>query len=260
MKSAYAYSALLGAAALAIAACSEGAVTAPRDASPGASTNRIAPMERPINEFLLAQGAPGTGANVPAEMMPGAIAWIDWNTGLTAVVDYAGAIYRREAKAVALDPDAKTVGDAAASVNAPPSFSGRIIEQILFDGTARVIVDVQATGALSFAVHGFAPRYDELAFGARSYGEADAVRGSSRLVLVYRAPGPGMPFPTVSDLLYMPQPGFRFEYLSFSSSATPLVYSKLNYGTLSVDQPGIRAGDPYMGAIGSLPAVRVSID
>jgi hypothetical protein len=261
-----------------LAACAEEPVIAPPESS-DLRLERIAPaLYRSIDEFVLAQGGgAGTGTSVPPEMVPGAIAWIDRASGMTAVVDFAGAIYRRESRVAAVDT-AVVVSDAdpklppAPSGTDPgpvvdesvskggPTFAGSVREQILLDGSARVTVDLATSGALCFAVKGQHPSFDPLAFGARRYGDVEAARGSSHLYLVYRTLTPGAPLPSISELLYMPQQGRRLEYLSFSASASASALSIVSSGTLVVQQPGIRGTDPILGQIGSLPALRVAIE
>jgi hypothetical protein len=270
MKSAFSLSASFFAfttLALLSAGCSDTAPVAPQSDHLG----RIVQVkERPIEDFLLAQGGvAGSGMGASLGVAGGAIIWIDRSLDVTAVIDYAGSIHRREewmSPPQSIDPlpqegyvDDVVGATADEPQKAPeaPAYSGRIIEQVLSDGSARVVIDVSTTGALAFASNGSTGSFEKIFFGASSYRNVAAARGESRILLVYRTRFAGAPIPALSRLIYEPQPGEIVEQLSFRATAASSV-ALSPAQAMFIDFKAYGGFGSSLGAIGTLAGATIS--
>lgn len=249
------------------------AVTGAGQARGSALGRMVQIRERPIEEFVLAQGGvAGSGMGASLGPTGGAIAWVDRSLDVAVVVDYAGSIHRRESRwssteispiqaPISTDPD--VVGVPMEEVKpalAGPQYSGRIIEQILPDGSARVVIDLRTVGALSFAGFGSGDVYEKLFFGAMSYADAAAALGESHLVVAYRTPFAGAPMPSLSRLIYEPQKGEIVEQITFTASAIasilPPAYGRA--AEMKVDFQAFGGLWGSLGAIGTLSGATAS--
>jgi hypothetical protein len=272
MKSAFSAFALLTLATLAAfsAGCADDAPIAPTSMNDRAGLARIISIrERPIEEFVFAQGGvagSGMGASLG---VAGGITWIDRALDVSVAVDYAGVIFRREVRwsTPPADASSEPVPDdvvdisgeepkeevVISSVVEPPVHTGRVLEQILSDGSVRVIVDLATSSALAFASAGTSDAFEKVFFGATAYRDQRAVRGESRLRLVYRTPAPGSPMPQISRLIYAPMPGESIEQLVFTATASSSLPPALqDPKAMTLDYKAFGGLGGSLGAVGTI--------
>jgi hypothetical protein len=240
---------LLVAAALAagFAGCTENAPLAP---SIDNTLDRIviAPgMMRPIEEFVHAQGTMIHNDDYLFAIDQGLFSWADHNKEITATVDYAGVLHRVALQSgmaveVPLNPEG-------------PKYWGRVQEQIMYDGTARVWVELYTEHAAAFAVKGIGPLGDAEIFGARKFwGPGGVPTARSTLRAAFRNEAPGAPLPDFVRMLREPRPNQRLEWISFHAEAESINPETGEMKTIVIDQPRYYTGVPLNAPMGTLPA------
>ncbi|MBC8145726.1 MAG: hypothetical protein H7X80_09070 [bacterium] len=197
-------------------------------------------------------------------MIPGTIAWQKSSVRMTAVVDFAGALFRQQLK------DVHLAGDPTGPI-LEPAYKGSIVEHYLMDGSVRVMVELFTQGALAYAVYGMDPKYGQLVFGSRNYHDKLAVRANSRLFFVYRTNLRGAPIPDLARLAARAVGGASLEFISFTASsdaATDNVIDDVpddvvddvvdHTPAFEIEQPGI-VPRTVTGPIGTLPASEIAV-
>lgn len=201
-------------------------------------------VHRPIDDFIATQGTfcvdDGAGGCVlfvpPVQNFVG---WTDTNNFLAASVDYAG---------LADDATGGVLGT---------TFSGTISERPLADGRVLITVNLRTENALTWVVP-YDPtstenqfRDNELIFGVRAGDVIDGavpVLGTSRLVLEFTNPAPGLPLPDFNQLLFAPDPGQELRSLHFDAKADG-AFADGSIGKLHVNERGI-FDNGFHGAVG----------
>lgn len=211
-------------------------------------------VHRSIDEFIAAQGTfcvdDGAGGCVlfvpPVQNFVG---WTDTNHFLGASVDYAG------------------LADDALGGILDTTFSGTVTERTLQDGRALITVDLRTQNALTWVIP-YDPtstenqfRDNQLLFGARA-GDvlAGAVPslGTSRLVLEFTNPAPGLPLPDFNQLLFAPLPGQELRSVHFDATAEG-TFADGSTGKVHVIERGI-FDNGFHGAVGDgFPAELINL-
>jgi hypothetical protein len=201
-------------------------------------------VHRSIDEFIAAQGTfcvdDGAGGCVlfvpPVQNFVG---WTDTKNFLGASVDYAG------------------LADDAAGGILGTTFSGTVSERTLQDGRVVIKVNLRTENALTWIVP-FDPtstenqfRDNELLFGVRTADVIDGAvpsLGTSRLVLEFTNPAPGLPLPDFNQLLFAPEPGQELLSVHFEAHADG-TFPDGSTGKVHVIEKGI-FDNGFHGAVG----------
>jgi hypothetical protein len=176
---------------------------------PVCSGGLVATEERPLADFLAAQGTFDLGFLLVPPPVPNFLVWTDPQSKLGLSVDYAG------------------LADRACGGVAGTTFAGRVSEYAFPDGRAAVTVDLYAIDAITWVVDGFDFRHDPVIFGLRWEDVWDGgcgmkgtpAVGSARLSATFTNTAPGAPLPDLLQLVLAPERGQELRCLSLQSEA-----------------------------------------
>lgn len=185
-------------------------------ASKNAYTPTTGPKERPISDFLSAQGTycvdPEGKGDCFLYVPPAGnyAAWHAPDPGLTMYIDYAGVANR-------------WVGEQHPGASFS-TYSGRVVEEPLSDGRARITVQLTMKNAMVYMVKGTDLANSEAVFGYRTdklEGSTEPpAMGNGTMTLTLINPAPGMPIPDLVQLAKFPQEGQKLLKLTFRFDAS----------------------------------------
>ena len=232
---------LIGGAALVSCESHSPIETGASPKSQGSDVDLLQAVQRPIEEFVAAQGTfcidDGMGGCFlfipPAENFFG---WGDPARGICSAFDYAGLAN----KAI----KAATGG----AVDLGTTTSGSVTERPLPDGRAEVDVVLQTWNANTFgqsACNDF--NTDPLTFGARPadvIAGAEAALGNGTFHVKFINTAPGAPLPDLLQLAFAPEEGQEFlmlsiHYTAFGKLHSPSGFAEGTPGRLTCIQTGL---------------------
>ncbi len=209
--------------------------------SQGGEVDLLQAVQRPIEEFLAAQGTycfdDGMGGCTlfvpPARNF---IGWSDPARGICSAFDYAGLA------------NEAIVANTGGAVDLGTTTWGSVTEKPLADGRAEVEVLLHTKNANTFgqsACNDF--NTDPLTFGARPadvIAGAPAALGSGTLHLKFTIAAPGDPLPDLLQIAYFPEEGQELLMLSINYTAFGTLHSTSGYaegtrGRLTCKQTGL---------------------
>ena len=229
--------------------------------SQGSDVDLLQAVQRPIEEFVDAQGTycfdDGMGGCTlfvpPAENFFG---WGDPAKDICAAIDYAGLA------------NEAIVANTGGAVDLGTTTSGSVTERALPDGRAEVHVVLHTKNANTFgqsACNDF--NTDPLTFGSRPadvIAGADAALGNSTFHVKFTISEPGAPLPDLLQLAFFPEEGQELLMLSmyftaFGTLHAPSGFAEGTPGRLTCTQTGIFFSG-FHGAVGDgFPAERINL-
>jgi hypothetical protein len=170
-------------------------------------------VERSLEEFLAAQGTfcvpDGSGGCLLLQPpLPNFLGWEDPDHNRGAFVDYAGVAARYIESAT------------GGTISLGTSFSGRVTERPLADGTAEITVYLETSNALTWGLGGLNAVNSPLFFGHRPtevVAGAPPSLGDSTMHIRFIIPEPGLPLPDLVELIIFPQPFQQHSTLMFTA-------------------------------------------
>ncbi len=241
--------------------CQESTVTDPTLKSQQGDVEQLQAVQRPIEEFVAAQGThcldDGMGGCFlfvpPAENFFG---WGDPARGVGAAFDYAGLA----------DQAITTLSGGAISLGT--TTSGSVTERPLADGRAEVHVVLETKNALTFGIGALNDfNTDPLTFGYRAadvLAGATPALGTGTFHVKFINTAPGAPLPDLMQLAFAPEAGQEFTMLSIYFRAEGTLHAASGYaegirGRLNCTQTGLFFTG-FHGAVGDgFPAENIEV-
>jgi hypothetical protein len=248
-------------AALPIMSCQSPTGSDPSHKGQPADAASIEAVQRPIEEFIAAQGTfcidDGMGGCFlfvpPVENFFG---WGDPAKGVGAAFDYAGLA------------DEAITSLSGGAISLGTTTSGGVTERPLEDGRAEIHVVLQTRNAMTFGIGALNDfNTDPLTFGFRAadiLAGAPPALGSGTFHLKFINTAPGAPLPDLLQLAFAPEPGQEFTELSIYFRAEGTLHSASGFpegapGRLTCTQTGLFFTG-FHGAVGDgFPAENIDV-
>jgi len=209
----------------------------------------VGPRQRPIQEFVAAQGMwcadNGTGeCMLYAKPVANHIAFFEPQKGKLMMVDYAGTT-----NAFLRDKAGRDFGTRT---------TGEITEEPTSDGRWKVTVHVQTFGALAYVLNGQDMMNSPVFVGSRPVDlmnpdmKGNAATGDLDMIVTYLSPAPGMAIPDLIQLVRMPQQGQQLLQTQFTfkgkginmMSGQPMSFAISQNGPILPAMPGYETTTP----------------